>query len=154
MKWIPQDIETYLNAKEYVDTAVIPLLSVSIVGEMKQSAAAAEFITLLTGYLERQFTGRILLLPPYTYLKSRNSETTISDLKDWEAGLEKEEFKHIFYLTSEIDWRTWEAELAGDVIWLPSIPLEHMNESQKLSVIDSQVKQLLDLFTQKWHENK
>ena len=25
MKWIPQDIETYLNAKEYVDTAVIPL---------------------------------------------------------------------------------------------------------------------------------
>ena len=29
MKWIPQDIETYLNAKEYVDTAVIPLFSVS-----------------------------------------------------------------------------------------------------------------------------
>jgi hypothetical protein len=45
-------------------------------------------------------------------------------------------------------------ELAGDVIWLPSIPLEHMNEPQKLSVIDSQVKQLLVLFTQKWHENQ
>lgn len=153
MKWTPQDIETYLNAKEYVDTAVVPILSVSIGEEMKQSASAGEFITLLTGYLERQFTGRLLLLPPFTYLKSKNGESTISDLKDWEADLVKGEFKHIFYITSEIDWRTWEAELSGTVIWLPSIPLEHMNESQKLSVIDSQVKQLLDLFTQKWHKN-
>jgi hypothetical protein len=154
MKWTPQDIETYLNAKEYVDTAVVPLLSVSIGGEMKQSASAGEFITLLTGYLERQFTGRLLLLPPFTYLKSKNGESTISDLKDWEADLVKGEVKHIFYITSEIDWRSWEEELTGTVIWLPSIPLEHMNESQKLSVIDSQVKQLLDLFTQKWHKNK
>jgi hypothetical protein len=154
MKWTPQDIETYLNAKEYVDTAVVPLLSVSIGGEMKQSASAGEFITLLTGYFERQFTGRLLLLPPFTYLKSKNGESTISDLKDWEADLVKGEVKHIFYITSEIDWRSWEEELTGTVIWLPSIPLEHMNESQKLSVIDSQVKQLLDLFTQKWHKNK
>jgi hypothetical protein len=154
MKWTPQDIETYLNAKEYVDTAVVPLLSVSMGGEMKQSASAAEFITLLTGYLERQFTGRLLLLPPFTYLKSKNGESTISDLKDWEADLVKGEVKHIFYITSDIDWRTWEEELTGTVIWLPSIPLEHMSESQKQSVIDSQVKQLLDLFTQKWHKNK
>ena len=38
MKWIPQDIETYLNAKEYVDTAVIPLFSISFGDDMKQSA--------------------------------------------------------------------------------------------------------------------
>ncbi|MFL6555853.1 MAG: DUF2487 family protein, partial [Bacillus sp. (in: firmicutes)] len=59
MKWTPQDIETYLNAKEYVDTAVVPILAVSVGGEMKQSATVAEFITLLTGHLERQFTGRL-----------------------------------------------------------------------------------------------
>jgi hypothetical protein len=28
-----------------------------------------------------------------------------------------------------------------------------MNDSQKVAIIDSQVKQLLGLFTQKWHEN-
>ncbi|MDV2887798.1 DUF2487 family protein, partial [Alkalihalophilus pseudofirmus] len=44
MKWIPQDVETYSNAKEYVDTAVVPLYSVTIGGGIKQSAAAAEFI--------------------------------------------------------------------------------------------------------------
>lgn len=154
MKWTPQDIETYLNAKEYVDTAVVPLLAVSVGGGMKQSATAAEFITLLTGHLERQFTGRLLLLPPYTYLKSKNGENIISDLKEWEASLQKGEFKHIFYITSEIDWRSREEELSGTIIWLPSIPLEHMNDSQKMAVVDSQVKQLLDLFTQKWHENE
>src|SRR4051812_802467 len=148
MKWIPHDIETYLNAKEYVDTAVIPLCSVSMGEEMKQSAAAVEFITLLTGYLERQFTGRLLLFPPFTYLNSKNAESTVSDLKDWEASLAKGEIKHIFYITSEIDWRSREEGLTGTVIWLPSIPLEHMNDSQKLAVIDSQVKQLLSLFTQ------
>ena len=121
---------------------------------MKQSATASEFITLLTGHLERQFTGRLLLLPPFTYLKSQNGENTINDLKDWEASLEKGEFSHIFYITSEIDWRKREEELTGTVIWLPSIPLEHMSDSQKLAVVDSQVKQLLDLFTEKWHENE
>ncbi|MEH7075199.1 YpiF family protein [Neobacillus drentensis] len=154
MKWTSQDIETYLNAKEYVDTAVVPLIALSVGDEMKQSAASSEFITLLTGHLERQFTGRLLLLPPFTYLKSKNSENTISDLKDWEASLEKGEFKHIFYITSEIEWRAREEVLAGSVIWLPSIPLEHMSDSQKLAVVDSQVKQLLNLFTQKWHENE
>jgi hypothetical protein len=154
MKWTPQDIETYLNAKEYVDTAVVPLLAVSVGGEMKQSAAGTEFITLLSGHLERQFTGRLLLLPPFTYLKSNYGENTIKDLREWEANLAKEEFKHIFYLTSELDWRTQEGGLTGTVIWLPSIPLEHMNDSQKMAVVDSQVKQLLELFTQKWHENQ
>lgn len=154
MKWTSQDIETYLNAKEYVDTAIVPLVAVSVGGEMKQSAAAAEFITLLTGHLERQFTGRLILLPPFTYLKSKNGENTIKDLKDWETNLEKGEFKHLFYITSEIEWRTREEYLNGTVIWLPSIPLEHMNDSQKMAVVDSQVKQLLDLFTQKWHENE
>jgi len=154
MKWIPQDIETYLNAKEYVDTAVLPLYSVSVGGEIKQSAATAEFITLLTGHLERQFTGRILLFPPFTYLKDEKSEKVLSDLVKWEENIAKSEFKHVFYITSELDWRMHEEKLGGSLIWLPSLPLEHISDSQKIEMIDSQVKQLLNLFTQQWHENE
>jgi hypothetical protein len=153
MKWVSKDIETYLTAKEYVDTAVIPLYSVSFGNEMKQSASSAEFITLLTNYLERQFTGRLMLVPPFTYLKSDQNEDIINGLKKWEENIEKNEFKHIFYITSEIDWKNFEDELKGSLIWLPSLPLEHLNESQKISMIESQVKQILTLFTQKWHEN-
>ena len=154
MKWVSKDIETYLTAKEYVDTAVIPLVSVSFGNEMMQSASSAEFITLLTSYLERQFTGRLLLLPPFTYLKSDNPEDIIQQMKKWEENIEKNEFKHIFYITSESDWKIYEKDLAGSLIWLPSLPLEHLNDTQKISMIESQVKQLLSLFTQKWSENE
>ncbi|MFJ5715740.1 YpiF family protein [Neobacillus sp. NPDC093127] len=152
MKWIPQDIDTYLNAKEYVDTAVIPIYSISFGGEMKQSAAAAEFITLLTSQLERQFTGRLLLFPPFTYLKNENSEKVLNDLQNWEENIVKGDFKHIFYLTSDIEWKAHEEKLGGALIWLPSLLLEQMTESQKVEIINSQVKQLLILFTQKWQE--
>ncbi len=154
MKWISQEIETYLTAKEYVDTAVVPLYSVSAGEEMKQSAEASEFITLLAGLLERQFTGRILLFPPFTYLKNQETGKVLSDLQNWEAELVKGEFKHIFYLTSDIDWRKMEGELNGTLIWLPSLPAGQMADSQKVAMMESQVKQLLSLFTLKWHGNE
>jgi hypothetical protein len=76
-------------------------------------------------------------------LKSDHPEDIIQQLKKWEANIEKNEFKHIFYITSEIDWKNSEKELTGSLIWLPSLPLEHLNDSQKISMIESQVKQLL-----------
>ena len=152
MKWISQDVETYLSAKEYVDTAVVPLYSIIVGGGIKQSAEAVEFITLLTGYLERQFTGRILLFPPFTYLEQ--DEDVLTRLQKWETHIFDAGFKHVFYITSHLEWRSKEDELNGAIIWLPSIPLEHMNESQKITMIDSQVKQLLTLFTQKWHKSE
>ncbi|MFF2449961.1 YpiF family protein [Neobacillus sp. NPDC058068] len=150
MKWIPQDIETYLNAKEYVDTAIIPIYSISFEGEMKQSASASEFISLLTNQIERQFTGRLLLFPPFTYLKNENSEKVLNDLLTWEENIIKGDFKHIYYITSDIEWKAHEEKLGGSLIWLPSLLLEQMSESQKVEMINSQVKQLLSLFTQKW----
>lgn len=153
MKWIPREIETYLSAKEYVDTAVVPLYSVDIGGQMKESAEAAEFITLLTNYLERQFTGRLLLFPPFTYLTKDAGEVVTQKLQAWETEIAGAGFKHIFYITCDLEWRNHEEELNGTVIWLPSMPFEGMNDSQKVTVIDRQVKQLLSLFTKKWHEN-
>jgi hypothetical protein len=153
MKWLAKDIETYLGAKEYVDTAVIPLYSISFGTEMTQSASSAEFITLLTNYLERQFTGRVLLFPPFTYLKNESLDDELTELKKWEENIKKSEFKHIFYLTSESEWKMQEDKLSGSLIWLPSLPLEHLQDSQKISMIESQVKQILSIFTRKWKEN-
>jgi hypothetical protein len=152
MKWIPQDIDTYLSAKEYIDTAIIPLYSISFGEEIKQSAANAEFITLLTNYLERQFTGRLVLIPSFIYLKNEKLEDAINDLKKWEESIVKNEFKHIFYITSESEWKLQDEGLNGSVIWVPSLPLENMSEPQKISIMDSQTKQLFNLFEKKWHE--
>jgi hypothetical protein len=153
MRWTPQEIETYLNAREYIDTAVVPLMSISFGDEMKESAALTEFITLLSNHLERQFTGRLVLFPPFTYLKMEGNERALNELKNWETNIEKSEFKHIFYITSESNWKMHEEKFAGSFIWIPALPLENLTDSQKHSMIDSQVKQLLNLFIQKWHEN-
>ncbi|HAQ06247.1 MAG TPA: DUF2487 domain-containing protein [Bacillus bacterium] len=151
MKWVAADIEMYKSAAEYVDTAVIPLLPVSFEEDMKQNASMSEFVLLLTGQLEKQFKGRIFLLPGFSYIKSRTGN--LEKLVDWETSLLDRQFKHIFYVTSDSSWKQYEQDLDGDLIWLPSLPIEHMQETQKVSIVDDQVKQLLALFTQKWRVN-
>lgn len=154
MKWAAQDIDMYIKAKEYVDTAVVPLLPVSFGEEMKESASMAEFITLLSVLLERQFAGRLLLLPPFTYLKTEGSEQSNQELKRWSDEVSNSGFKHIFYLTSDSEWKRYEEELEGSLLWVPALPFDQLDDSQKWSMVDSQVKQLLNFFTRKWHENE
>lgn len=151
MKWGPQDVDVYLQSKEYIDTAVIPLLPVTFDGEMKQAAEMTEFISLLTGLLERQFKGRLMLLPGFSYLKTKETEKIIEDLMFWEEQLLATGFNHVFYITSDTFWNSLQNQVTGSIIWMPSIPMETMEESAKTAVIDSQVKQLINLFTQKWN---
>ncbi|PLR80475.1 DUF2487 domain-containing protein [Bacillus canaveralius] len=153
MKWSPQDIDMYLNAKEYVDTAVLPLLPVSFDEDMKQAAAMTEFITLLAVQIERQFKGRLILLPGFAYLKSSEESRLLANIKEWERELKAKGFPHIIYVTSDSAWKSRENEMEGSLIWLPTLPLEHMDESNKITIIEDQVKQLLQLFIQKWREN-
>lgn len=154
MKWIPQDIDMYLQAKEYVDTAVLPLLPVSFDTDIKQTASMTEFITLLSIQLERQFKGRLLLLPGFSYLKSVEEDKPVENLKVWETEILQKGFKYVFYPTSDSQWKTHEKALNGSLIWIPSLPLENMDEQYKKSILEDQVKQLLNVFIQKWRENE
>lgn len=148
MKWVAADIEMYQKAAEYVDTAVIPLMPVSFGENMKQHASMAEFAGLLTGLIEKQFKGRIFLLPGYTYLSG--GQVNAEALREWETTVLDNHFKHLFYVTSDSSWKQHENQLSGTLLWLPSLTLEHLPEQQKVSIVDDQVKQLLTLFTQKW----
>ncbi|EWG10854.1 YpiF family protein [Cytobacillus firmus] len=154
MKWISQDIDMFLKEKQYVDTAVLPLLPVSFGDDIKQSVAMTEFISLLSVQLERQFRGRLIMLPGYAYLKSAGEDSLLSGLGNWEAELKAQGFKHIFLLTSDSMWKSLEDRLEGGLIWLPSLPLEHMDENYRNSILDDQVKQLLNLFVQKWQNGE
>ncbi|WP_283955948.1 DUF2487 family protein [Heyndrickxia sporothermodurans] len=39
-------------------------------------------------------------------------------------------------------------------MWLPSVPLEHMDEQYKHSIMEDQVKQLINIIVQKWQTIK
>lgn len=151
MKWIPHDIEMYLNAKEFVDTAVIPLVPISFGEEMKQAASMSEFITLVTTLLERQFTGRILLLPPIAYITNADYEKILNELITWTRALYENNLNHIFFITSDRAWENFIEEMNGTLVWIPNFEPKNLENCQKNQIIDSYIKQLLTLFTQKWH---
>ncbi|MDI5789381.1 DUF2487 family protein [Bacillus licheniformis] len=53
MKWNTHDADVYLNAKEYIDTAVIPLISVDL-GDQFKSAVSKGNLRL---YLQKNSKG-------------------------------------------------------------------------------------------------
>lgn len=152
MKWNPQDIEKFVQTKEYVDTVVLPLLPVSFENKMKHNATMSEFIHILTMQLEKQLKGRILLLPGLIYLKKDTVKDHLHQLNEWEQQILTNRFRHLFYVTSDSDWNCVENDLLGKLIWLPSLPIDQMDEQHKTTLIEDQVNQLLQLFFQKWRE--
>jgi hypothetical protein len=153
MKWVTKDIDTYLQAKEYVDTAVIPLTPISWKDSMKSTVAMGEFITILSGEVERQFKGRIILFPPFTYSVSESKENRLERLSEWSSDVRKEGMEHIIYLSSDSEWKQVEQQVPGSLIWLPTLPLEYVDEKYKQSMIQDQMKQLITIFMNIWQKD-
>ncbi|WP_243290051.1 YpiF family protein [Bacillus sp. FJAT-47783] len=148
MKWEGKDIDQYVQAKEYVDTAVVPLVPISFSEQMKQVVSKGEFVLTLANELERQLKGRILLLPPYTYLKNEE-ENKDKELKKWKATI-KPHFKHVIFLTSDEDWKR---EGEDDIVWVPTVPLEHMDADLKRKLLQDQIEQILNILLQSWNKS-
>ncbi len=153
MKWQAKEMDTYLQAKEYVDTALIPLIPVSWQSDLKSTVAMGEFISIITLELERQFQGRVIHFPPFTYLRSEELTDRMARIKKWIDELTNGGITHIIFLTSDGEWKISEQELEGMLIWLPTIPLEHMETSYKRDVVADQLKQLIPIMANKW-QNK
>lgn len=146
MNWTGKDMDTYLQQKEYIDTLVIPLVKVQTnMDNIKTSASSTEFVMHLASLIETQFKGRMMFAPPVVYTSKTDikqmAQTTLQEFADTT-------FKHVFYLTTDHAWS--EMELAGQVIWMPSIPLESMEASLRQSILEDQLRQLLPKFTEQW----
>lgn len=146
MNWTGKDMDTYLSQKEYIDTLVIPLVKVEMkLDNMKASASSAEFVMHLSSLIETQFKGRMMFAPPFSY----TSETDLPNMaKTTFKELSATPFKHIFFLTTDHAWSS--LDLPGQVIWMPSIPLENMDASLRQSILEDQLRQVLPKFIEKW----
>ena len=75
MNWTAKDMDTYLQQKEYIDTFIVPLLKLETDPEnMKNSSSSSEFLMHLTTFIETQFKGRMMLMPPFSYTQSTDFE--------------------------------------------------------------------------------
>ncbi|MBU9723933.1 MULTISPECIES: YpiF family protein [Bacillaceae] len=152
MKWTTEQMDMYLKAKEYVDTAIIPLIPVDLLNDPKGKVSMGEFTTVIVDEIERQFRGRVFQIPAFTYVVGEKEEEKLQRLKDWDKHLFSNGFKHILYITSDSEWRKVENELPDMLIWIPSLSLESMEDKYAKEIIDQQMKQLLPLVTNKWQD--
>lgn len=140
------DVTSFMAQKEFIDTAIVPLVSIDLTSEkMKQSGAEADFLLSLTSFIEQQFKGRLILLPPFSYSASMKNEELPQQL---ESQLHNAGFKHVFFITCDHFWTN-----IGDVvnvIWLPAIPLESMDKGVKNSILEDQLRQVIPTFSTKW----
>lgn len=151
LKWNSSDVDLYNQSKEYIDTAIIPLISVSVDSDFKHTVSKGEFISLVSTELERQLKGRVFLFPSFSYLK--NSSTVVEDLSKWGEELQKE-FKHVIFLTSDEKLKDKGGDdQNGQLIWLPSMPLEHMDDQLKRKLLQDQIEQILNILLQSWNKS-
>jgi len=140
------DVTSFMAQKEFIDTAIVPLVSIDLTSEkIKQSGAEADFLLSLTSFVEQQFKGRLLLLPPFSYSTILKNEEMPQQL---ESQLHNAGFKHVFFITCDHFWTN-----IGDVvnvIWLPAIPLESMDKGVKNSILEDQLRQVIPTFSTKW----
>ncbi len=139
------DIQQFQANKEFIDTAVVPLLSLQFSDDKsKKSGSDAEYLMSLTAFIEQQFKGRLLMTPPFSYVDSLKPHLDLSliekELKD--AG-----FKHVVFITCDADWVKKEE---FHVIWLPAIPLTSMDIPVKQKIMEDQLKQVIPTLTNIW----
>lgn len=152
MKWIQKDIEQYIQAKEYVDTLVIPLIPfhLSHDQDIAKHAFQTEVLSSFAVELEKELSGRIMLIPNYFYLHSVNKEEEISRLRALVEDCKKQPFTHVFLLTFDSTWKKFEAELAGTLLWLPSMLTGDIHSEEANHIIRDQVKQVSELIRSYW----
>ena len=149
MKCIVKDVEQFEQAREYVDTGIIPLLSISAAKGMKMVVEQGEFIEALSMELEREYKGRVLLLPAFTYLvESQKNEK--DRLQEWTDHLQRQGFKHIAYVTSDFSWKEDMRDVQGDLFWFPSLSLDQFSDQAKREVIRAHIKNIMEMLEERW----
>lgn len=141
-----KDIEQFQAQKQFIDTAIVPLLWLEFTDERsKQSSSSTEYLMALTAFIEQQFKGRLILTPPFSYIKALKEHINIHSIEEelLQAGV-----KHVFFVTCDHDWTTYQEEM--NIIWLPAIPLESMDKAVKQRILEDQLKQVIPVLTQAW----
>lgn len=153
MQWNRKDIQLFFQSKPYIDTLLIPLDPIQLLTESESAKLADQTKTLqiISDELERQFMGRILLTPSYTYIYNRDYQQEIQRLNDWTSMLSNEHFQHIFFLTHDVNWKKHERLLNGNLIWITSTSIENFQSDYTKKWVGEQVSQISELIGSYWN---
>ncbi|GAA0444318.1 YpiF family protein [Lentibacillus halophilus] len=155
MEWMKNDLQQFVQAKEYVDTAIVPLLpfQLSYDASLEKDAFQSEAQAVFLRELERELTGRIMMIPGYRYLKSADKESELNRLRTWIRDIQAQPFFHVFFITSDSGWKKHEQALPGTLIWLPLTAGNDSDPENMQPIIKEQVGEVSDLIKSYWHDD-
>src|SRR5699024_7303874 len=140
MKWTVEDLEKNVQAKEYIDTLIIPLFPFKL--KNKTTILNKQFQKTELDHsnirIKNKISGRVMLTPQYTYIKSSDLEDEVNRLNQWVTHLKEQPFKSVFFVTFDMQWKKVEQELEGHLIWLPIGKKADINSQEAKTVIHNQ----------------
>lgn len=152
MKWVKNDIEKYVEAKEYVDTVVIPIQSFQLSDDTQlvKDTFAGEVLSIYANEIEKELSGRVLLTPAYTYNKTTDLEIEVQRLNNWIKDIKEQPFKHVFLLTLDMNFKKVEKDLDGNLLWFPGLQPTDLQSQEAVQMIRSQIEQISELIRSYW----
>lgn len=152
MKWYSEDLIKYVQAKEYIDTLIIPLEAFHLSQEsnLEKDAFHREVLGIYTNEIEKELSGRVLLAPTYAYLKSSNLDNEVARLNSWIKDVKTQPFTSIFVITFDNAWKKVEKDLDCHLLWLPGMKPGNIKSEDAVKLIRSQVEQISELIRSYW----
>jgi hypothetical protein len=152
MKWKKEDLKQYIEAKEYIDTVIIPLIPFQLTNEqnIEKNSFQSEVLSILANEIEKELAGRIMLIPNYHYIKSSDLEKESQILQEWVEEIQKQPFEHVFFITFDSEWKKNEGKLNGTLLWLPGVKSGNLHSAEMHSMIKDQVEQIGELIRSYW----
>lgn len=152
MKWFSEDLKKYVQAKEYIDTAIIPLQAFHLSQDatLEKDSFQREVLSIYAQEIEKELSGRMLLTPTYNYLKFAEIDQEVYRLNEWISNIENQPFKTIFVMTFDNSWKKIEKELNCNLLWLPGIKSGNIKSEETIKLIRSQVEQISELIRSYW----
>jgi len=152
LKWTNEDLATYIDAKEYVDTVILPMQSFHVTdeGTMEQDAFNREILSIYSSEIEKELSGRVMLTPTFYYLKSADMTAELNRLETWVKELQEQPFTEIFIFTFDKALKKVEKELPCELIWFPGMKIGDVKSKEATQLIQNQVEQISELIRAYW----
>lgn len=154
MKWVNKDLQQYIQAKEYVDTIIVPLLPFHFSKDVDfvKDSLQRDVLVAFSYELEKELTGRVMLTPVYNYIKSTGKDKEIERINSWVDEIEQQPFTHVFFVTFDFSWKKSEQSLKGTLIWLTGAGNDSLQTKDLQPFVRSQVEQVSELIKSYWTE--
>ncbi|WP_026858065.1 DUF2487 family protein [Jeotgalicoccus psychrophilus] len=137
-----RDLRVLKDEIEFVDTAIVPVVSVDFDSNLLHHSNNLELIQLVTIQLEKQLKGRLMITPSLTTVDKDSSA-----LETYKNQLTEYGFKNVVSLSFD----ALETEGVHN-IKLNSIPISDMDNEMKISIINDEVKTVIKQIIGVWNQ--